>query len=434
MNSWRRALLYIGRRKKKSLLLFLVMWASLLSVMVAVGIRETSQAVTAGLKEKLSGYFTVTPNLEVDGTARYLNDDLCKEIVQGENLLTYNGNDVFYMSLPDVKLTPGRFTVAGEEEDAHAACFLASTRSVYQEQFYLDNLNLVEGEHLEEDDEGQALISTVLARDNGLEIGDTFQSVVTENYRGTNEAALGNVYTYQVKGIFQVKDESEPDSERAEFDFPENYIFIDIQTDRKIVSDLRGGEFDWYRNGVNFYIRDSAQFEKTLEEVADEFHFDTDGYEIEQNNGKYQSSAEPLERVSFLTGIFIVVMIVLGIVILYLILFLWMRDRKHEMGIYLAAGIGKKGIFGQLILESFLLYMAAAIAAGLCAATLSGVVGRMVFTGDTAGMTELISGHSGGIGYMMAATAAGFLVILAAVGMSFLTVVKMTPKEILSSN
>ena len=35
---------------------------------------------------------------------------------------------------------------------------------------------------------------------------------------------------------------------------------------------------------------------------------------------------------------------------------------------------------------------------------------------------------------MMAATAAGFLVILAAVGMSFLTVVKMTPKEILSSN
>ena len=41
MNSWRRALLYIGRRKKKSLLLFLVMWASLLSVMVAVGIRET---------------------------------------------------------------------------------------------------------------------------------------------------------------------------------------------------------------------------------------------------------------------------------------------------------------------------------------------------------------------------------------------------------
>ena len=252
MNSWRRALLYIGRRKKKSLFLFLVMWASLLSVMVAVGIRETSQAVTAGLKEKLSGYFTVTPNLEVDGTARYLNDDLCKEIVQGENLLTYNGNDVFYMSLPDVKLTPGRFTAAGEEEDAHAACFLATTRSVYQEQFYLDNLNLVEGEHLEEDDEGQALISTVLARDNGLEIGDTFQSVVTENYRGTNEAALGNVYTYQVKGIFQVKDESEPDSERAEFDFPENYIFIDIQTDWKIISDLRGGEFDWYRNGVIF--------------------------------------------------------------------------------------------------------------------------------------------------------------------------------------
>lgn len=433
MNSWRRALLYVGRRKKKSLLLFLVMWISLLSVMTAVGIRKTSQAVTAGLKEKLSGYFTVIPNLEVDGAARNLNDGLCKEIVQTENMLTYNGNDVFYMSLPDVTLTPGRFTAAGEEEDAHAACFLAATRSEYQEQFYLDNLNLVKGEHLQEDDVGQALISTALARDNGLEIGDTFQSMVTENYRGTNEAALGNVYTYQVKGIFQVKEESEPDSERAEFDFPENYIFIDIQTDRKIVSDLRGGEFDWYRNGVNFYIQDPARFEETLEETAEKFHFDTDGYEIEQNNGKYQNSAGPLERVGFLTGIFIVVMIVLGIVILYLILFLWMRDRKHEMGVYLAAGIGKKEIFGQMILESLLLYAVSAIAAGLCTAALSGVVGRMLAAGEAAGMTEL-AGYSGEAGYMLATAAAGFVVVLAAVGMSFLSVVRMTLKAILSSN
>ena len=53
---------------------------------------------------------------------------------------------------------------------------------------------------------------------------------------------------------------------------------------------------------MNFYIRDPARFEGTLEETAEKFHFDTDGYEIEQNSGKYQSSAGPLERVGFLTG------------------------------------------------------------------------------------------------------------------------------------
>ena len=123
------------------------------------------------------------------------------------------------------------------------------------------------------------------------------------------------------------------------------------------------------------------------------------------------------------------VMIVLGIVVLYLILFLWMRDRKHEMGVYLAAGIGKKEIFGQLILESLLLYAVSAIAAGLCTEALSGVVGRMM----AAGMTEL-AGYSGEAGYMLATAAAGFVVVLAAVGMSFLSVVRMTPKAILSSN
>ena len=433
MNSWKRALLYVGRRKKKSLLLFLVMWISLLSVMTAVGIRKTSQAVTAGLKEKLSGYFTVIPNLEVDGAARNLNDGLCKEIVQTENMLTYNGNDLFYMSLPDVTLTPGRFTAAGEEEDAHAACFLAATRSEYQEQFYLDNLNLVKGEHLQEDDVGQALISTALARDNGLEIGDTFQSMVTENYRGTNEAALANVYTYQVKGIFQVKEESEPDAERAEFDFPENYIFIDIQTDRKIVSDLRGGEFDWYRNGVNFYIRDPEKFEDSIDQVVKNYQLNTEGYEIERNNGKYENSAEPLERVALLSGIFTIVMAALGAVVLCLILLLWMRDRKHEMGIYLAAGIEKRDIYGQLAVESMLLYLAAFLMAVLFASVLNEALKSRLLIGEA---KELVreTAEISTAGYTAAAGTAGIVITLAAVGISFLTVARMSPKEILSTN
>ena len=311
--------------------------------------------------------------------------------------------------------------------------FLPRQEASIREQFYLDNLNLVKGEHLQEDDVGQALISTALARDNGLEIGDTFQSMVTENYRGTNEAALGNVYTYQVKGIFQVKEESEPDAERAEFDFPENYIFIDIQTDRKIVSDLRGGEFDWYRNGVNFYIRDPEKFEDSIDQVVKNYQLNTEGYEIERNNGKYENSAEPLERVALLSGIFTIVMAALGAVVLCLILLLWMRDRKHEMGIYLAAGIEKRDIYGQLAVESMLLYLAAFLMAVLFASVLNEALKSRLLIGEA---QELVreTAEISTAGYTAAAGTAGIVITLAAVGISFLTVARMSPKEILSTN
>lgn len=433
MKAQRRALLYIGRKKGKSVMLFGIMWICLSSVLVAGSVRNKTNEVALQLKEKLSGYFTVAPNRDVEDSSKQLTQAFCEEVMENENILAYNGMDVYYMSLPDVVLTQGMFAAAGEENNVHVARFVSCTDSSRNEQFYLRELELTEGEHIQAEDEGMALISEALAKDNGLKIGDTFTSVVTEGYQGINDDALGEEFTYQIKGIYHVKNPKDGDGQRAERDIQNNYIFIDEKTDWKVLTRLRDEETDWYRYGVNFYIRDSAKFDETLKQIKNEMGLSSETYQIEQNNGKYQQSAEPLENIIRMMGIFILAVLVLSMVILCLILFMWMKDRKREVGIYLAAGIGKWNILVQLLTESMILYLLALAAAGMCAKAVMGSVEQLLFTGklaDTAGILELGTGGE----QIFVTAVGGCVIVLAAVMISFLTVVRMNPREILSTN
>ncbi|MBM6972230.1 ABC transporter permease, partial [Mordavella massiliensis] len=126
-------------------------------------------------------------------------------------------------------------------------------------------------------------------------------------------------------------------------------------------------------------------------------------------------------------------MTALGAVVLCLILLLWMRDRKHEMGIYLAAGIEKRDIYGQLAVESMLLYLAAFLMAVLFASVLNEALKSRLLIGEA---KELVreTAEISTAGYTAAAGTAGIVITLAAVGISFLTVARMSPKEILSTN
>lgn len=433
MKNWKRALLYIRRKRGKSLMLFCIMWVCLSGVLIAGCIRNQAGNVTMQLKEKLSGYFTVAPNRNVEGASRRLNREFCEEVMEDENLLAYNGTDVYYMSLPDLTLTPGSFSAIGQENEAHAARFVSSTDSARNEQFYLGELELTEGEHIKAGDEGMALISETLAEDNGLKIGDTFTSVVTEGYQGPNDRAIGEKFTYQVKGIYHVKNPADGDAQRAECDIQNNYIFVDERTDWNVLSLLLEEETDWYRYGVNFYIRDSERFDETYQRVQEKMGLSQDAYRFEQNNGKYQQSAEPLERITKVMGIFIAVVIILSAAILCLILLMWMKDRKREVGIYLSAGIGKREILTQLLMESLLLYLVAAVAAGLCAKAVMAGVGRLMLSGELIGMAGISELGLGGA-EMLATTAGGCVIVLAAVLVSFLSVVRMSPREILVTN
>lgn len=428
MKAYKRALLYIGRKKGRSVMLFGIVWVCVLSMLVAGTVRNQTDVVVGQLKEKLSGYFTIMPNRDVENAQESLTDEFCREVMKEENLSTYNGNDVYYMNVPKLVLTAGMFTAQGNENEAQVARFVSCTNSFYSEQFYMGELEVTEGEHIQPEDEGEALVSETLAKENHLKVGDTFTSLVTEGYQGLNDAALGESFEHRVKGIFRVKNPSKDDSQNAERNIPDNYIFIDTKTDRNVMTKLRGDDMDWYRYGINFYIRDSAKFEETLEDVERKITLPSGAYRIEQNNGKYQQSAEPLEKLIRMMGVFITAVLILSTVILCLILVMWMKDRKREIGVYLEVGIEKKNILMQLLIESTLIYLASFLLALPCAVVVMNSVGQMLFESEvleTVGMEATV---------VFMVFVVGAILMGMAVMVSYLNVARMNPKDILSSN
>lgn len=430
MKPYKRAFLYITRKKNRSIILFFIMWVCVLSILVAGTVWNQTSFAVGQLKEKLSGYFTIMPNREVENSSEQLTDEFCRDVMKEENILAYNGNDVYYMNVPDLVLTSGMFSGQGAEDEAQVTRFISCTNSFYSEQFYTGEIELIEGEHLQGEDEGKALVSETLAKENHLQIGDTFTSRVTEGNQGLNDAALGEIFEHQIKGIYRtnISNDTSGNDGNAECNIPDNFIFVDAKTDYKVMTKLRGEEVDWYRYGVNFFVRDSANFEQTLKKILEDITLPSESYRIEQNNGKYEQSAEPIEKLTQIMSAFIISVLVLSSLILYLILAMWMKDRRREIGIYLEVGIEKKSIFIQLLIESVWIYLVAFGLAIPCAVVVIKNINHRLWGNEileVAGMKATLIFSV----FVIEALLIGLSVIL-----SYINVVKMNPKDILSSN
>jgi ABC-type antimicrobial peptide transport system permease subunit len=154
-------------------------------------------------------------------------------------------------------------------------------------------------------------------------------------------------------------------------------------------------------------------------------------------------SRATLERLAGLVGTMVTVIIIVSAVMLSLILFLWMRERVHETGIYLSIGIQKTKIACQQVLENLAVATAAFFLAwGICAAAL-GLAGNMIADSlMESGGYEISSGaaeeEEGGLslraGAEELAKIAGVetALVLLSTGISSAAVLRMRPKDILS--
>ncbi len=126
-----------------------------------------------------------------------------------------------------------------------------------------------------------------------------------------------------------------------------------------------------------------------------------------------------------------------------MILFLWMRERMHEIGIYLSIGIRKAEIFRQQILENLLAAVIAFFLAWGISAAAAGLTGQMIadsFSKESAqqqaadSKTEETMELQIRIGAveLLEIAGFGFLIVLLSTSVSSVTVLRMQPKDILA--
>ena len=182
MSVYRRAFLYIVRKKGKTVLLLLTLTILMVLLLMGTAIHRTAGKASAKLREELGGYFKIIPDYQKMTIHQQVDQALVDRVMEIEGIKMYNAMDVHYLMTGDLNLTPGRFAREGDEK-AQTARFLGNTSSGFHEYFYLNIFTLIEGRHLAAADRNKALISKTMAEENGVGIGDTFYARMTEGDR-----------------------------------------------------------------------------------------------------------------------------------------------------------------------------------------------------------------------------------------------------------
>lgn len=192
---------------------------------------------------------------------------------------------------------------------------------------------LASGDYIKREKKG-AVINANLANQNELKVGDTIE-LSTEN---------GTKVSVQIIGIFMSAGNAEKDqpSETTAVNRIENQIFIDNSTYKEL---FKEAEFE----KICIYSKRPEKLDVLETSLQKIFGNDV---ALSTSDTLYQQMSAPLEQISKVANLMLVLTLVTGTVVVSLLLCMWMRTRQKEVAIFMSLGKTKSEIFLQTLLEA----------------------------------------------------------------------------------
>ncbi|WP_281692301.1 ABC transporter permease [Agathobaculum desmolans] len=422
-----RALLYLRRKNKRTVLLFILLFFISFSLAVGVAVWGSINMVTQEVQNVLGTSFVIKPpvvdtensqlfksvDLQNGSTVKVytgprINQELLNSIKQIDGISSYNAENEVYISVKDLALMTGcwgagyelgyndsdwRETIEynfGEWGGLEFYRLKASQTLVYgntdtelYSNFRAGAFELVEGRHISADDSQKALVSDELAELNDFKIGDT----ITLNLLGVNMRRYDKISEnfgeteLEIVGIYHVNGYQPTGINVDETDITYNWILTDIET-VEALNHLWNANYyqdyipESYYTNLTFFVDDPAQLETVVERVKNSDIPNIDFFQISLDDTMYKSTVEPLKSIrNVVTGL--TMAIIAGCVIVLLIVFtMWVRSRRQETAVYLSLGIGKAKILGQFMLEAVIVAAVALAVALPVSVPVSNAVGN----------------------------------------------------------
>lgn len=407
MNYLKRVVISIIRHVNKSLLLFLVVFLLGNLIVGALSIHTSTNAVKSEIKRDLGAVMTVngTKSLEERYWSNMYQMSFEKKIVEiaasfddanpavtsfdyllkssvacndfassyfiGSNIIETDlrenhaligVNQAHFVDLLDqnIVLTEGR-TFTQEEIDTGAHVILLNEDYQHVDDFSVSN------------DSGGSEITKKLSN---LKVGDkvSVSTIIYEDYYG-GKVFSEDTQEYEIIG-FHKKNKLQSNNVFGVFIYhyedaiyvPVNALLQTYERIEKIVDEnqLSYSSDHYYPSlqSITMKLNDpEAVYEAAKELLMEYKKRGISEVEVFSSADSYEAVAGPLESLSNIANIVVVVSTVIAIFILYLIVTLFLKDRKHEIGIYLALGEIRWKILCQIFLEVYLV--------GILAITLS---------------------------------------------------------------
>lgn len=381
MNFTQRAMLYLSRKKGKTISLFLLVFVVAVFLISCFRILNASTKLSGDIRSSLGAAFYLRAGTKVsmgeDGEVEimenhiHITQKVIDEIMQAGDIKYCNPINYGFAKSSAIQFIPGdKYT-----EESNMGKVTALRFSALAPDFADGTAVLAEGKHITGKDQGKILISEPLAKANQLSVGDTL-TLTHARFGEADGAYIDEIpektafARVEVAGIYQLCGSQAPGKPTAGMAENEIYASLDV------LVKLHESEAGIYTGEVDFYITDPEDLEDIVRNVQRLPSIDWDTHFLRTNDFQYSKVAAPLASLNDVVRMLLVLVSAAGTAFLILLLTMRMRGRMREAGILLAAGISKGQIMAGFMMEVLSVSAAALIASYLLSFGMTGLLGH----------------------------------------------------------
>lgn len=254
-------------------------------------------------------------------------------------------------------MASGDFTITGVNTTENVSDFTSGTSTISKG----DGIT-------SETADNSALISSDLASENNLSVGDTFTVTTTVDSTETN-------YTLTVIGIYDNSSTVTTAQMMSNDSNPQNNIYTTLTT-----ANTMKGETDKLDSAV-YTLSNPEKMNSFVKEVKSEI--DSDTYSVTSSDEIYEQMLSPLNNISSIAQNIVILVAIAGAVILTLIVILSIRERRYEIGVLMSLGENRLKIIGQFFTELFMVTIVSLVIASFAGNFVGNVLGNQLLSSST---------------------------------------------------
>ena len=402
MPFYQRGVLYLTRKRAKSILLLMIFLFVNSMILGTNMILHAAQSTEAAMKEKTKAKVVC----EMADAGQPVTEEDARGIGNLDAVTSINrmGQQAAY--LPELLPVTGNTSTEADNQKVSLLSFDdMETDSPFADQSF----RLTEGRLIGPDSRYCAVVNQGFAQANGLKVGDTFS---LENEEGKKT-------TVEIIGEYLAGNETRQEKETLALYRQENQIYIDNTAYLELFGEK--GFYKLYAYVSQPELLDSLAGE--MQEIVGE------KAEVTTSDTLYQQMKAPLTQITRVVSLMRLLAFVTGTAVVSLLLCMWMRSRQKEMAVFLSMGEGKSVIFWQALLESAVVFLIALLGACALGAAAAGWMQKLLLATVDTGASLTVTLQAGDIAQLLGI---GGAVVGIGVLLSLIPVLRSNPKDILS--
>ena len=402
MPFYQRGVLYLTRKRAKSILLLMIFLFVNSMILGTNMILHAAQSTEAAMKEKTKAKVVC----EMADAGQPVTEEDARGIGNLDAVTSINrmGQQAAY--LPELLPVTGNTSTEADNQKVSLLSFDdMETDSPFADQSF----RLTEGRLIGPESRYCAVVNQGFAQANGLKVGDTFS---LENEEGKKT-------TVEIIGEYLAGNETRQEKENLALYRQENQIYIDNTAYLELF-----GEKGFYK--LSAYVSQPELLDSLAGEMQ-EIVGEKAG--VTTSDTLYQQMKAPLTQITRVVSLMRLLAFGTGTAVVSLLLCMWMRSRQKEMAVFLSMGEGKSVIFWQALLESAVVFLLALLGACVLGTAASGWMQELLLATVDTGASLTVTLQAGDIAQLLGI---GGAVVGIGVLLSLIPVLRSNPKDILS--